>query len=71
MSFDELWTQVKGLPDIAMMQVPLVLTASTKKKKKKLERKTPEEIEQIVSAAIGEINHGSITSLDELINRRL
>ena len=68
MSFDELWTQVKGLPDIAMMQVPLVLTAS---KKKKLERKTPEEIEQIVSAAIGEINHGSITSLDELINRRL
>jgi hypothetical protein len=68
MSFDELWTQVKGLPDIAMMQVPLVLTASTKKK---LERKTPEEIEQIVSAAIGEINHGSITSLDELINRRL
>ena len=68
MLFDELWTQVKGLPDTAMMQVPLVLTASTKKK---LERKTPEEIEQIVSAAIEEINHGSITSLDERINRRL
>ena len=68
MSFDELWTQVKGLPDTAIMQIPLVLTASTKKK---LERKTPEEIEQIVSAAIEEINHGSITSLDELINRRL
>ncbi len=68
MSFDELWTQVKGLPDTAMVQVPLVLTASTKKK---LERNTPEEIEQIVSAAIEEINHGSITSLDELINRRL
>ena len=68
MSFDKLWTQVKGLPDTAMVQVPLVLTASTKKK---LERKTPEEIAQIVSAAIEEINHGSITSLDELINRRL
>ena len=68
MSFDELWTQVKGLPDTTMVQVSLVLTASTKKK---LERKTPEEIEQIVSAAIEEINHGSITPLDELINRRL
>ena len=68
MSFDKLWTQVKGFPDTAMMQVPLVLTASTKKK---LERKTPEEIEQIASAAIEEINHGSITSLDERINRRL
>ena len=68
MLFFLLWTQVKGLPDTAMMQVPLVLTASTKKK---LERKTPEEIEQIVSAAIEEINHGSITSLDERINRRL
>ena len=68
MSFDKLWTQVKGLPDTAMVQVPLVLTASTKKK---LERNTPEEIEQIVSAAIEEINHGSITSLDVLINRRL
>ena len=68
MSFDELWAQVKGLPDTAMMQVPLVLTISTKKK---YERKIPEEIEQIVFAAIEEINHGSITSLDELINRRL
>ena len=68
MSLDELWARVKGLPDTAMMQVPLVLTISTKKK---YERKIPEEIEQIVSAAIEEINHGSITSLDELINRRL
>ena len=68
MSFDELWTQVKGLPDTAMMQVPLVLTASTKKK---LERKTLEEVAAIVAAAIDEINHGSVTPLDELINRRL
>lgn len=48
--------------------VPLVLKVSTKKK---LEQKTPEEIEQIMSAAIEEINHGCITPLDELINRRL
>ena len=68
MSFDELWTQVKGLPDTAMVQVPLVLTASTKKK---LERNTPEEVTAIVAAAIDEINQGSITPLDELINSRL
>lgn len=68
MTFDELWAQVKGLPGTAMVQVPLVLTVSTKKK---LERKTPEEIEQIVSSAIEEINHGSINPLDEQINRRL
>lgn len=68
MTFEKLWAQVKGLPDTALGQVPLVLTVSTKKK---LERNTLEEIEQIVSAAIEEINHGSITPLDELINRRL
>ena len=39
--------------------------------KKKLERKTPEEVAAIVAAAIDEINHGSITPLDELINSRL
>ena len=68
MSFDELWAQVKGLPETAMVQVPLVLTASTKKK---LERKTPEEVAAIVTAAIDEINHGSATPLDKLIDRRL
>jgi len=68
MSFDELWAKVKGFPDTAMVQVPLVLAASTKKK---LEQKTPEEVAAIVAAAIDEINHGSVTPLDELINRRL
>lgn len=68
MTFDELWAQVKGLPETAMIQVPLVLKVSTKKK---LERKTPEEVAAIVTAAIDEINHGSITPIDELINSRL
>ena len=45
-----------------------MLTASTKKK---LEWKTLEEVAAIVAAAIDEINHGSVTPLDELINRRL
>lgn len=68
MTFDELWAQVKGLPETAMIQVPLALKVSTKKK---LERKTPEEVAAIVAAAIDEINQGSITPLDELINSRL
>lgn len=68
MTFDELWAQVKGLPETAMIQVPLVLNVSTKKK---LEGKTPEEVAAIVTAAIDEIKHGSITPLDELINSRL
>lgn len=68
MTFDELWAQVKGLPDTAIVQVPLVLTVSTKKK---LERKTPEEIAALVAAAIDEINNGSVAPLDELIKKRL
>lgn len=68
MIFDQLWAQVKELPDVAKLQVPGVLTVSTKKK---LEQKTPEEIELIVSAAIDEVNHGSVAPLDELIRKRL
>lgn len=68
MTFDELWAQVDGLPDTAKLQIPGVLMASTKKK---LERKTPEEIAEVIVAVIDEINQGSVTPLDELINRRL
>ncbi len=57
--------QVKGLPETTMVQVPLVLSTTTKKK---LEQKTPEDMEAIVTDAIDEINHGSVT---ELINHRL
>lgn len=32
MTFEELWKQVKGLPDDAMVQVPAVLSPDTKKK---------------------------------------
>lgn len=68
MSFDGLWAQVKGLPDTAMVQVPLILSTTTMKK---LERKTPEEVSAIVTDAIDEINHGGVTPLDDLINCRL
>ena len=68
MTFDELWTQVKGLPDTAKIQIPGVLSLETKRK---LSRKAPEEVTSMVTAAIDEVNHGSIAPLDELIRKRI
>ncbi len=68
MTFDELWAQVKGLPNTAMAQVPGTLSEATKKK---LAKMTPTEIEKIVVEAIDEVNHGSVKPLDELIKKRL
>lgn len=71
MSFEELWLRVKErrvLPDTAIVQVPGTLSEATKKK---LARKTSEEVEKIVLAAIEEVNHGSVEPLDILIKKRL
>ena len=68
MTFDELWKQVKGLPDTAMVQVPAVLSPDTKKK---LTQKNPVEIRRIISAAIDEINRGSVETVDALVRKRL
>lgn len=68
MTFDKIWAQVKGLPDTAKAQVPLVLATSTKKK---LERKTPHEVTEIVQRAVAEVDHGSIEPLDTLIRKCL
>ena len=68
MSFDDMWREVRGLPDTAMVQVPGVLKDETKKK---LSRKSPEEVAVIVTAAIEEINHGSVLPLDTLIKKKL
>jgi hypothetical protein len=68
MSFDDLWSRVTGLPDMAIIQVPKVLSAN---KKKKLCKHSPEEVSAIVLWAIEEVNHGSIEPLDDLIQKRL
>ena len=68
MTFEDVWREVKGLPDTAMVQVPGTLKEETKKK---LVMNTPEEVAVIVTAAIDEINHGSVVSLDTLIKKRL
>ena len=68
MTFDDVWREVKGLPEEAITQVPKCLKVDTKKK---LAKKTPEEVAEIVKAAIKEVNNGSIEPLDTLIKKRL
>ena len=68
MTFEDVWREVKGLPDTAMVQVPGTLKDDTKKK---LSRKSPEEVSLIVAAAIDEINHWSVLPLNTLIKSRL
>ena len=68
MTFEELWGEVRGLPDTAKLQVPASLSESTKKK---LVRRTPEEIEKIVAQAIEEVNHGAVAPLDDLVRKKL
>ena len=68
MTFEEMWSKVQGLPDTAMVQVPGALKEETKKR---LCRRSPEEVAVIVVAAIEEVNSGSIAPLDVLINKRL
>ena len=68
MTFDELWKEISDLPEMAKIQIPGVLRESTKKK---LARKKPEEVRQIVVAAIDEVNHGSVEPLDRIIRKKI
>lgn len=68
MTFEDVWREVKGLPDTALAQVPRALKEDTKRK---LSRMSSEEVAVIVTTAIDEINHGSVTPLDTLIKQRL
>ena len=68
MTFEELWSKVQNLPDTAKLQVPGTLKEETKKR---LSRKSPEEVAVIVTAAIEEVNHGSVVPLETLIKQKL
>lgn len=71
MSFEELWKQVKELrilPDTAIAEVPSILTSETKKK---LMKYTPVEVAEIVAAAIDEINHSSVETVNSLVRKHI
>jgi len=68
MTFEDVWGQVKGLSDIAMIHVPERLSADTKRR---LAKMNPDKVSEIVKNAIDEVNHGSTTPLDTLIRCRL
>lgn len=49
MTFEELWREVSGLPEMAKNQVPGTLSIETKNQ---LAKRSPEEVSRIVALAI-------------------
>lgn len=71
MTFDELLDQAcksAHLPEMARIQLPSSLSEKTKRNVMRL---SPEELGQILANAIDTVNHGSIESIDALMNRAL
>lgn len=68
MTFEEVWSQVQGLPQEAIMRVTETLRDDTKNR---LSRMSPEEVAEIVLGAIDEVNHGSVEPLDLLVKKRM
>ena len=69
--FDELWKQVEELhvlPNTAIIHIPSFLSDQTKKK---LMKKTPREIGEIVKAAVDQIDNGSVEQLDQLVQKQM
>ena len=71
MTFEELMDaacESARLPEMARIQLPVVLSDKTKKTVLQL---SPEELGRMLSVAIDEINHGSVKSIDTLIRECL
>ena len=68
MTFEELWREVSGLPEMSKKQVPGTLSIETKNQ---LAKRSPEEVSRIVVQLIEEVNRGSVKPLDELIRERI
>ncbi len=71
MSFEELLDQAcksACLPEMARLLLPSTLSEETKKLVLKLE---PEEFGVILKAAIDQIDHGSVETVDALIKKSL
>lgn len=71
MTFEELWKLVGELNVLSKEALQLVPSALSSKTKNRLCKKKPEEVTEIVQWAINQIDHGSIETVDALVNRRL
>lgn len=58
----------KRIPNMAYMDLPRVISPETREK---MMNRSPEELAEIIIAMIDEINHGSIESVDLILNRLL
>ena len=73
MTFDELWEIIwkeSNLPNEAKKFLPQSLSAKTKQKILE-SRNTTTEIARIIKSAVDEINLGSVSTIDELVNKSL
>lgn len=71
MTFEELFDKActtAGLPEMAKMQLPSVLSDKTKKMILKL---SPEEVGKMLSSAIDAVNKGSVETIDKLVREQL
>lgn len=71
MTLEEYWrlvAELNVLPNEALRWIPDSLSLKTKKR---LCRKRPEEVAEIVLWAINQIDHGSTETVDALVNRKI
>ena len=71
MTFEQLMIEINKvgiLPDMAIRELPSVLSDKTKKQ---MLNREPKELAGLLSSAIDRINHGSIESVDELMKKLL
>ncbi len=66
--FEELWKQVEGIPEGAKKQLLADLSDRTKRK---LEKLSPEEVEEAVNKALEKVKNGSVETIDLLIRKNI
>ena len=64
--FEELWKQVEGIPEGIKKQISADLSDRTKRK---LEKLSPEKVEEAVDKAFEEVSKGSVQTFDSLIRK--
>ncbi len=69
--FDMLWKDVEEKKLLSYDIIESIPRLITEKTKKKLIKKTPEEVAAVIKAAIEKINAGSVENIDTLVRKAL